>query len=287
MSVFIRKIKVSYVWTLAIASGIISIIILLFILKYPPKLIYFIPTNKDFNMTLGISMLLIVGPVGISEYLKYRYIRGVERSLAPVLRDISEGVGAGLSLVRAFELASLRRKGPIGHELKLLITKINLGVTLEEALDFMGKRLMTPKVLRFVAIIKEANRSGGRMKEVLDSASELYNTMNLYEEEKRSETRQYILIIYIAFGIFIIIAYVLLKQLIGPLTVMAKEMTGVLPVTVLEPEFYSATFFYTSLVQSITGGMLAGKISEESNKPGLLHSTILLILTLIFFWVIV
>lgn len=92
--------------------------------------------------------------------------------------------------------------------------------------------------------------------------------------------------IYMATIIFLIIAYVVLHQFLTPLSAASTgtlvEESGLLA-GVLDINYYTSILFWASIIESIFGGLIAGKIGDRTLSAGLRHSVILTIVTLAFF----
>ena len=135
-------------------------------------------------------------------------------------------------------------------------------------------------------ILIEASESGGKIVDVLEAAVSLFNQIAEYRDEREAQTRPYILLAYMGSIIFMVIAYVILFQFLAPLSTAAEtsEMMSV-PIVqnVLDISYYKAILFWASVMESIFGGLIAGKISSGRLAAGLIHSSILLAVTIVFF----
>jgi flagellar protein FlaJ len=79
----------------------------------------------------------------------------------------------------------------------------------------------------------------------------------------------------------------MLYQFLAPLSASQKTTGGSTIANVLDINYYISLLFWASAVESFFGGFIAGKIGDRSYSAGLRHSVILLLMTLIFFNVIV
>jgi flagellar protein FlaJ len=124
------------------------------------------------------------------------------------------------------------------------------------------------------------------MIEVLDTSVNLFSSLNEYREEQYSNMRPYVMTIYMATIIFLVIAYVVLHQFLTPLCAASTGATtkesGLLS-GVLDIKYYTSILFWASTIESIFGGLIAGKIGDRTLSAGLRHSVILCIVTLLFF----
>ena len=128
------------------------------------------------------------------------------------------------------------------------------------------------------------------MIEVLDASVHLFTSLDEYKEEQYGNMRPYTMTIYMATIIFLIIAYVVLHQFLTPLYEASTSVTvgeavkesGLLE-GVLDIKYYGSILFWASIIESIFGGLIAGKIGDRTLSAGLRHSVILTIVTLVFF----
>ncbi len=267
-------------WILYILSGLIILIV--FISVRNIEFISWIPVNREFYMMLGVALLVAFSVPSLIEYLKYRELQLIDREVPTVLMEITDGIKSGLTLQEALERSSEAGNTPLRQELKQMVAKIYLGINPYEALDLAYARLKTQLSKRFIKILKQSLISGGNITESLNIASSLYKEINLFEDEKRTEIRPFVSVIYLSFIIYLFIAYITVAQFI-------KAISGFTKITMfslgmINPIFYNALFFYVGLIQAIFGGFIIGKLSTGSIKTGLIHSVIMITILLISYY---
>jgi len=255
-----------------------------------------LPQGSSASLTdtiLGLGIVFALIPVAYVTYNNYRYLRMVERSIPRFMRDILESTNSGVILPRALIQASTQDYGPISHEIAVAMTKFSMGYDFKSAIMDACERLKHPFMLQVGQIIIEAYAAGGKMHDVLQSSVVLFNGMEQYDEQKQSELRPYTQLVYISVVIFLIIAYIIISRFIGPLNNLpiSKSVTG-LPVTAssfsvgltkIPPVYFESIFFISGILESILGGVVAGKIVSASASAGLRHSLVLLVITIIVF----
>jgi flagellar protein FlaJ len=98
--------------------------------------------------------------------------------------------------------------------------------------------------------------------------------------------KPYMMTIYMATLTFMIIAFIMLHQFLGPLYNArggaAGSQSGLLA-GVYDINYYTSLLFWASLLESIFGGVTIGKIVDRDLAAGLRHSLILMVITLVFF----
>ena len=263
--------KKKYITIWSISTIIGASIILYTLLFTKLDLINGIPTNKWAYLTIGLGILIIITPPSIINLIRQRRINLIDREIPLVLSELSDGTRAGLTLIEAIERSAKLSKTPLRNTLTQTLTKIKLGLNIEDALNITAKKLESKFSTHFIEILKQTLKSGGNITETLSTSAKLYKELLLFNEEKRTELRPYTFIIYLSFTIYLIIAYITVNQFI--LTLTKTPTTGF--IALINPNFYYAIFFYTSLMQAIFGGLVIGKITEGTTKAGLIHTTIM------------
>jgi len=274
------------VWAVSGSVGLSIMLIPILLGLYTPQGPYLIPLSQKVNNTMAFGLVIAFIFPAIVEFNNYRWGRQVDRNIPRLLRDVAEAARSGITLPRALEESSQRDYGPLSKELEHAISMFILGASWEESLMSLAQRLRRPSALRLSTILIEAHQTGGKMIEVLDTSVDLFSSLDEYKEEQYSNMRPYMMTIYMATIIFLIIAYVVLHQFLTPLYAasagaIVKE-SGLLA-GVLDINYYTSILFWASIIESIFGGLIAGKIGDGTLSAGLHHSVILTVLTLVFF----
>ena len=235
---------------------------------------------------MALGLLVIFTPPAIAEYINYRWERQVDKNIPRLLRDLEESVRSGITLPRALEEASQREYGPISRELERAITAFLLGVSWDEALHSLARRLRRPSALRFCTILIEAQQTGGKITAVLETSVEVFSSLDEYREERYTQMRPYIMIVYMGVFTFLMIAHVVLYQFLTPLVETATDpMLQNTPFLgqLLDLQYYKSILFWASIIESLLGGLVAGKISDGVALTGLRHSIVLTVASILFF----
>ena len=125
--------------------------------------------------------------------------------------------------------------------------------------------------MRTVPLVIEASRSGGRIDRVFGPLGRFIQMNILANKEQRAQTRPYIAIVYVAFFIFLITITLLFKTFF----VQMIELP-VIGFSSLNPEITKRIFFHMTMIQGLFGGLIAGKMGEDTISAGLKHSVVLL-----------
>jgi flagellar protein FlaJ len=282
---FKKKYRIA-VWTVSCSVGLSLWLIPIMAGLYTPQGPYIIPLNQKVNNTMAFGLVIALLFPAIVEFNNYRWSRQVDRNIPKLLRDVTEAVRSGITLPRALEEASQRDYGPLSKELEQTMSQFILGASWEDSLMSLAQRLRRPSAPRLSTILIEAHQTGGKMIEILDTSADLFSSFNEFKEEQNNNMRPYMMTIYMATIIFLIIAYVVLHQFLTPLYAASAGATtqesGLLT-GVLDINYYTSILFWASIIESIFGGLIAGKIGDRVLSAGLRHSVILIIVTLVVF----
>lgn len=127
-------------------------------------------------------VMVLVGAAGAALvcilYLKIHISRrqaAFLNQLGDTLIMVSNALRAGFSFMQAMELISKEMQPPIGVEFQKVINEMNLGATLETAMENMGRRMQSSDFDLVVTAVLIQRQVGGNLSHVLDTIS---NTIN-------------------------------------------------------------------------------------------------------------
>jgi flagellar protein FlaJ len=273
------------VWAVSLSVAIVLIALLILQGVYVPTVDYMIPLQQKVNNTIVLSMIIAIVPPAAIEFNNSLWLKQVEKNLPRLLMDLTESVRSGLSLFDALEVAAESDYGPITEQLEDALVRFNLTSDFEGSLRWLGEKLVIPNAKRMVTILLEAYETGGRMIQVLETSVDMFTGIAEYREEKDSQMSPYILLVYVGNIIFLGISYTILAQFLGPLVKTAQDpmvaQSGL--ISTIDIEYYHSILFWASIMEGLLGGLVAGKIRENRIGAGLMHSLILLLISILFF----
>lgn len=238
----------------------------------------------DIGFSLGLSLddfvffglIAAITPPAILDYADYRWRKGIDEHLPDLFRSIVQAQEVGMTLPNALEEAAKRDYGPLTSELKRMTVQISWGASFEDALLAFGKRVGTVLTQRTVPMIIEASRAGGRVEKVFDPMGKFIQTTIMLEKERKTQTRPYIAIIYVALFVFLFTIVLLFKTFFT-----SGEGVPLLSTPTMAPTEMQRIFFHLSLIQGFFGGLVAGKMGEGSMSAGLKHSLVMMLLSFV------
>ncbi len=96
----------------------------------------------------------------------------IERQLIDLVPMLSSSLRAGFAFQQALEVASRQIGPPLGDELALLLSDVNLGATMQSALQDLGRRVGSTDLDMLITAILLQRTTGGNLSEVLDKTAE-------------------------------------------------------------------------------------------------------------------
>jgi flagellar protein FlaJ len=219
------------------------------------------------------GFLAVISPVAILDYVDYRWRKAIDEHLPDLFRSIVQAQEVGITLPNALEDAAKRDYGPLTSELRKMEVQISWGASFEEALLAFGRRVGTVLTQRTVPMIIEASRAGGRVEKVFDPMGKFIQTTNLLEKERKTQTRPYIAIIYVALFVFLFTIVLVFKTFFS-----SVEGVPLLSTPTMAPADLERIFLHLTIIQGFFGGLVAGKMGESTISAGLKHSLIMMLL---------
>ena len=134
-----------------------------------------------FSITNRVSFLTVAIPVFAGVILPDLYLHNklqnkkklILRAFPDTVDLIGLCVGAGLDFMQALRWVIERsRPGPLTREFSRVIQEVNMGLSRQEALKNMAKRVALPEILSFVNALVHAERMGAPINQVLSVISE-------------------------------------------------------------------------------------------------------------------
>jgi len=286
MLVRITEKEKKIVWAISVALGIAivaSAFAVTFVLGRELPLAW-----DDF---LIVAIMIAIFPPAAVNYIDRRWRIAVDNNIPKFLREVADASRTGLTLVRAIEVSTERRYGPLTDELKRLVRQLSWGATLEDALQSFADQVNTRLAQRTAVLLAEVSRAGGNIQEIMDSLQRHVSDLQLIDKERRGQLRQYVAIVYVAVFILLFINVILLKTFFSQLESLqelqaqqpeVQLVTGAIDILALKK-----IFFHTAVIESFFGGLIAGKMGEGSLGAGMKHTLILMLISFLTFAVFV
>jgi len=256
---------------------VIPLVISLSLLFYS-TLFYF---GKDlYDDLLLFSFLIGSLPYTTYRYFEFRRIKRYEEIFPDFLADVSSSVNSGMSIPQAISICARRDYGILTEEIKKIDRLITWGIPFEEVLRRFAYYVKSPFIEKFVYLIIEANRSGGDIREILDSASRNSKRLKEIERELKGNLAPYTVIMYMIFGLFLAMSVMIYYAFLLPMS----EVEGGGIIYGISLEGYRTLFFRLLMLEGFFNGLIMGKIMNGKVISGLKHSIVMVIVSYIVFY---
>lgn len=242
---------------------------------------YLLSPMLDYMIVIALAIAVV--PPGIAQVIHNRWKHKIEKATPEFLRDLATASKTGIPLQIALEHASKRMYGPLTIELKLLVAHMSWGMNFNDALLEFSKRLDLTLVKKATVLIIEAGRHGGDLCDIFESTAKYVENVNAWSEKRRMQTFPYVAIFYFSVFMFLFIIIIISNMMFAPLAQSsAADFSFIKPI--LTQDQSRRLFLHASLLESLFGGLIAGKINEDSFTDGLKHVGVLSIITGISFY---
>ncbi len=236
--------------------------------------IFFYGSSPDLDYLLVVVFTVGVAPVSVSSIIHNRWKNKIEKAMPEFLRDLATSLRTGVPIFAALEHASKREYGPLTSELKVLIAHMSWGMNFDEALTELSDNVDLPLVKKATVLILEAGMHGGNLSNVFDSTANYIDNVNTWSLRRKMQTMPYVAIFYFSVVLFLFIIILISRMIFVPVSELAESGVPLLR-PILTPIEARRVFLHTSLLESFFGGILAGKINEDSFAGGLKHAMVL------------
>ena len=144
--------------------------ILLILLGAICGLVAFALTLAPLALLFGFMGGILLG-MGWLETCIERRRNAFTNQLCDMLTTIANALRAGFSFMQAFELVAKEMDAPASYEVEKVISETNVGLSLEEALGNMQKRVGSSDFELVIAAVLIQRQVGGNLAQVLDTIS--------------------------------------------------------------------------------------------------------------------
>lgn len=134
-------------------------------------LVTFLVTLKGAMFFVGLLAGILMGFALLGLRIRRRR-KKFTNQLGDMLTMVANALRAGFSFMQSFELISREMDAPMGREVQLVVNEVNLGNTLESALDNMQRRVASPDFELVVTAVLIQRQVGGDLASILDTISE-------------------------------------------------------------------------------------------------------------------
>ncbi|MBU0636367.1 type II secretion system F family protein [Candidatus Micrarchaeota archaeon] len=232
----------------------------------------------------------------------------VEIMLPDALQLIASNIKSGLTTERALFVSARPEFGPLEKELKHASREILAGEGMERALINMSSRVKSVVFERTLWLIAKGIQSGGQIADLLTQLSDDLREQRAIQDEGKAEMSLYILLILVSaafgapvlFGVSSFITQILTTQLqdlptIDPEMIQqaggrVSQITSFIPSgereILITPDFVVFFSIVAMFFTAVFAAMTIGVINSGKEKAGIKFFPIILVISLLLFYVI-
>ena len=233
-----------------------------------------------------IAGLIIAIPYATFHQLWRRKVMGIEAAIPEFLERMAGINEIGLTIAQGLALMVRTNLGVLSYEIKRIKRDLDWGANIEEALVRFEHRIRTPSIARTVTLITKASYMSGDIGEILAIAASDARMSEILKRERSTSMLIYLVIVYLAFGVFLFVVGVILTMFLPLLVEQGghmAQMRGVPGGQMVSGETFGILVYHACLIQALFSGLLAGYMGEGSLNAGVKHSCILLVIALVVF----
>lgn len=129
------------------------------------------------HLPVLLSGLLVLGTLGSAlYYLKYRGVQriiAIEKQLPDALDLMVRAQQSGHAFISALQITATESRPPISLELRKVFDEINLGMSVQSAMNHLAERIDSKEIRYFVVAVLIQNEAGGNLADVLRKTATL------------------------------------------------------------------------------------------------------------------
>ncbi len=144
--------------------------------------------SSNFLLLIVLVIAGVVGPIFFIKYKKKKRTQGFEEQLSDALMIACNSLRSGLTFQQAMETISHDMYPPISEEFARAVNEMNMGYTIDEALDNIYKRVKSDDFKIAAVAISVQRTTGGSLSEILETISETIKERYTLKKEIRSAT---------------------------------------------------------------------------------------------------
>ena len=254
----------------------------------------FILGSDLFYFLLGISFVIAGLPFFLSLLLESSETKEKESMFLEFARDLVESVRMGTPINQSILNVRKKNYGSLSIYIDKLANQISLGIPVSTAFETFAREINSPTISRAVNIIRESEKAGGEIENILESVASSVSQIEQLRKERRAAMNTLVVQGYIIFFIFIGIMLVMEFKIL-PITSGLGDISMGDSSSQLgtgfgglmsggkkaSPEELTRPFIWLLVMQGFFAGLVIGKLSEGKIRYGIKHSFIFVVMALL------
>jgi flagellar protein FlaJ len=246
-----------------------------------PSVVFFLVFYGRMEIDYLVFTALLAFGLPAVFFIEYRerLIKRAERELPEFLKQLASLNEAGLNVVEALKNISDTEAGVLSKEIRAVKRRIEWGELITSAFVKLEGRIRSSVFQKAISMLVKAIEASPSIREALLVASN-YSELEIEMRNRiRALMSTYIIIIYLAFAVFLYTSFVLISNMLSVFA--STEQTQITATINLED--LENVFMETSILVAIFSGLAAGVMGEGRIEAGLKHIFLLGAVSYVFF----
>lgn len=228
----------------------------------------------SFESFICLCIICSLTPISLAYEGRSWFVNNVENHTPEFLRQLVDMKDVGVTLQTAIGLISSSKLGVLSQELVMTSEDIRRGSTTINALVRMEDRIGLVSVKRAMSLLVKASEVTDYIKDVLIIAINDFEHYLKLKKDRFNIAITYVMIVYLAVGIYMYTAYSLNVSFIASFTQfnISFDTSGNL-----------TDMYRIGIVLGFFSGLMAGQLSANSVLAGFKHAVILILACFILF----
>ena len=179
-----------------------------------------------------------VGFFGPDLFVKFRLskrLKNFNSQLSDTLALLANSLRSGYSMLQSMDLVARESQDPIGQEFKRIVREVGLGLTIQDALGNLYRRMPSDDLDLMITAINIQYEVGGNLAQILDSIAHTIRERVRIKGEMQTLTAQ--------------------GRVSGYIITSLPIVIGVM-VTLINPEYMSSLWTFPWIIMPICGGIM-------------------------------
>ncbi|MCS3923082.1 type II secretion system F family protein [Methanosalsum natronophilum] len=278
-------------------SSLVITIPIAFIVAIVPLLTNFdnLHTTSDIVSFIDDKVLLAayitIVPLSFFHEIKFMKTKRFEKNLPDFLKKLASANETGMTLKDSIQMILTSNPKSMDGEISKIWRDINWGVNITDSLIRFANRTKTRLIARSFTLITKALESSGDIGEVLRVAARDATAYQNLKSERTMNMMIYIVIIYIAYFVFVGVIYVVSSTFLEEMAAAGERLSStghqVGFLSTFDLDSYTQLFKHAAIIQGFSSGLLAGAMGEGNVTSGLKHSIVLMSIGFFLFAILI
>ena len=226
--------------------------------------------------SIFLSVLLIIGPIGIYKYMEVKKKKQIQERLPEFLVGIGDSLSTGMTIFEAIKVAEKGHYGELDPNIKKMKTQLSWNVSVIDVFNDFAAKMKSVIIQRIVITINRGIMMGGSTQKIFKAAAREVNQINQLEDQRKTNMSIYTIVILLCFFVFLAIILILNRTIFTSyvdLQASQLQQLGAVSITnLVDPIKFQYVLFSFVFVQSIGAGVLAGFMTDGKLSSGVRYS---------------